>query len=216
MYAFLSYQSADKEVAAKIKAILSRLGVESFLAHEDINVSEEWRLAILAELAKVDLFIPILSAHYYDSIWCKQESGIAAFREITIVPLSLDGSIPQGFMAHIQSTRIDPAAPDLTALIAGVAKCDVAFAIDAIINIIAGSSNYRRAEANFELILPYLPRAADAEIAKLLRVSAENSQVSDAGLCARLYLLPLFKSHGHLLDEKTRTQLIEVFARYPG
>jgi hypothetical protein len=94
MYAFLSYQSADKEVAAKIKAILSRLGVESFLAHEDINVSEEWRLAILAELAKVDLFIPILSAHYYDSIWCKQESGIAAFREITIVPLSLDGSIP--------------------------------------------------------------------------------------------------------------------------
>ncbi len=53
MYAFLSYQSADKEVAAKIKVILSQLGVESFLAHEDINVSEEWRLSILAELGKV-------------------------------------------------------------------------------------------------------------------------------------------------------------------
>lgn len=216
MYAFLSYQSADKEVAAKIKVILSQLGVESFLAHEDINVSEEWRLSILAELGKVDLFIPILSTNYYRSIWCKQELGVAAFRGITIVPLSVDGSIPEGLMGHIQLTRIDPAAPDLSALVAGVAKCDVAFAIDAVINIIAGSPNYRRAEANFGLIHPYLSRASDAEIAKLLKVSAENDQVYDAGLCARTYLPPLFKSHGHLLDQETRTRLIEVFARYPG
>jgi hypothetical protein len=83
------------------------------MAHQHIEVSEEWRLEILKQLAAADLFIAILSANYYASIWCKQESGIAAFRGMTVIPLSIDDSIPQGFIAHIQSTRIDPQAPTL-------------------------------------------------------------------------------------------------------
>lgn len=50
--------------------------------------------------AKISLDVatlPILSAHFYGSIWCKQESGIAAFRNMTIIPLSIDGAIPGGF-----------------------------------------------------------------------------------------------------------------------
>jgi adenine-specific DNA methylase len=33
---FISYQTADKVVAGKIKEILSDYGMDSFLAHEDI------------------------------------------------------------------------------------------------------------------------------------------------------------------------------------
>jgi adenine-specific DNA methylase len=36
---FISYQTADKAVAGKIKKILSDYGMVSFLAHEDIEIS---------------------------------------------------------------------------------------------------------------------------------------------------------------------------------
>jgi hypothetical protein len=67
------------------------------MAHEHIEVSVEWRAEILRQLGLAVLFVPILSARYYSSIWCKQESGIAAFRGMTIIPLSIDGALSQGF-----------------------------------------------------------------------------------------------------------------------
>jgi hypothetical protein len=79
MRAFLSYQTADKLIAARVAGLLSKLKCTAFMAHEDIQVSQEWRLQIIQELGVADLFVPILSANYYGSIWCKQESGIAAY-----------------------------------------------------------------------------------------------------------------------------------------
>lgn len=73
------------------------------MAHEDIEVSEEWRIAILKEIRKAEIFIPILSAQYFESVWCVQESGIAAFRKMAIIPLAIDATKPKGFFGHIQS-----------------------------------------------------------------------------------------------------------------
>jgi len=212
--AFLSYQTADKQIAGALKKLLDRLNVQSFLAHEDIDVSAEWRLAIIQELTVTDIFIPILSKNYYGSIWCKQESGIAAYRGITIIPLSIDGSIPEGFIAHIQSVRVDPNALTVAPLVAGIARCDKTFAIDCVISRIAGSGNYRSAEANFALVLPYLTTASDDQIKRLLEESTANGQVCNAGLCAKKYLPPLLASHGQFLDLETRTELANTLARY--
>src|SRR5262249_39716795 len=154
---------------------------------------------ILKQLAIAELFIPILSANYYGSIWCKQESGIAAFRGITIIPLSIDGSIPQGFLAHIQSTRINPEAPTLRDVLPGLASRDVAFAIDKVIAIISKSTSFRNAESNFELIQPYIGRATRQQIVELLNISTANKQVCHASLCATQYLPPLVKSHGQFM-----------------
>jgi hypothetical protein len=49
LYAFISYQTEDKQIAGRIKSLLETIGVKSFLAHEDIDVSEEWRIKILEE-----------------------------------------------------------------------------------------------------------------------------------------------------------------------
>jgi TIR domain-containing protein len=214
MRAFLSYQHTDRAIAGDVKKTLDRLNVESFLAHEDIEVSAEWRLAIIQELMVTDLFVPILSKNYYSSIWCKQESGMAAYRGIAIAPLSVDGSIPEGFIAHVQSTRIDPKALDPAPLITAIARCNKAFAIDGIINLISGSKNYRAAEKNFELILPYLKDASKEQKVRLLEVSLSNDQVCNAGLCATKYLPPLFASHGQFLNEKTRAELSGILDRY--
>jgi hypothetical protein len=54
MYAFLSYQSEDKAIATAINKVLQRMGVESILAREDIDVSKEWRFALLREIRKTE------------------------------------------------------------------------------------------------------------------------------------------------------------------
>lgn len=123
MYAFLSYQTDEKLAAGEVREILNSIGIKSFLAHEDIQVSEEWRHKILEEIGKADLFIPLLSKSYYASPWCMQESGMAAFRDgLTIIPLSLDGSIPPGFIGHIQSTKVKSGSIELANLLPGLGK----------------------------------------------------------------------------------------------
>jgi len=67
MYAFISYQSADKVIAGKVKNLLAGVGIPAFMAHEDINVSEEWRLKILEEIGKADLFVSLWSKNYGSS-----------------------------------------------------------------------------------------------------------------------------------------------------
>lgn len=214
MRAFMSYQTADKEIAARVAAILEEFECTAFLAHEDIEVSGEWRIEILKEIEVADLFVPILSANYYNSIWCKQESGIAAFRKMTIIPLSTDGSIPQGFIAHIQSTKIDPAAPKYADLLPGVAKHNVSFVIDKLVARISKSGSFRGAEADFQIILPYIGKASRKQIVELLNVSTDNGQVCHASLCATKYLPPLVKSHGKFMEKDKLKKLEGVLVQY--
>ena len=210
MRAFLSYQTADKLIAARVAELLGQLGCTTFMAHEDIQVSQEWRLQILQELGVADIFVPILSANYYSSIWCKQESGVAAYRNMTVVPLSTDGAIPDGFIGHIQSTKIDPKNPKLIDLLPGLAKHDVKFVIDVLIPMIGNSRSFRGAEANFELILPYIGKASKKQIVDLLEASNANKQICHAGLCATKYIPPLFESHGKFMKAETRKELADV------
>lgn len=166
MQAFLSYQTEDRHIAAKVREFLDSIEVPAFMAHEDINVSHEWQKVILDEISQADIFIAILSENYFRSPYCVQESGIAIFRMpgMTIIPVSTDGSVSPGFMAHIQSKRIDPNNVTHTELFDGIVKHDCKFAIDCMINRLRLSRNYGNAEANFQLLLPYLDRATNEQI----------------------------------------------------
>ncbi|HSP50323.1 MAG TPA: hypothetical protein VLN61_09090 [Pseudolabrys sp.] len=184
------------------------------MAHVDIEVSQEWRLSILQELTIPDLFIQILSATPYDSIWCNKESEIAAYRSVTFVPLSTDGSLPQVFIAYIQSTKIDSNAPKFTDLLSGLAKRDMKFVIDALISLIDTFKSFRGAEANFELILPYIDKAVKEHIVELLNVSTVNKQICHAGLCATKSLPPFFATHGKFMKIETCKDLADVLKQY--
>jgi hypothetical protein len=210
----MSYQTSDKEIAGRVTAVLRHFECSTFMAHENIEVSAEWRLEILKEVGAADLFVPILSANYFNSTWCVQESGIAAFRGVTIIPLSTDGTVSQGLIAHIQSIRIDPNAPKYTDLLPGIAKHDVAFVIDQLIAKVGDSRSFRSAESNFELILPYLGRTTRDQMVRLLNASTENGQVCHASLCATRYLPPLVASHGKFMDKDKLVELEGVLAQY--
>lgn len=213
--AFLSYQTADKAVAGQLKEILSGIGISAFLAHEDITVSEEWRLKILEQIGRAKIFIALLSKHYFLSPWCVQESGIAVFRgDMTVVPLSLDGTLPQGFMSAFQSVKVDPEDISVSDLAPGFMKHDFALGVQLLIDQIGRSGGYRSAEANFHMILPHLPRMSDEQIKELLERAAANEQVHHASLCASEYLPPLLKSHGRILKRSTLSFLRKICAQY--
>lgn len=215
MHAFISYQTQEKLVAAQVKNILSAASITSFMAHEDINVSEEWRLKILDEIRRADLFVSLWSENYYKSFWCVQESGIASFRDdMTLIPLSTDGSIPQGFASNIQSTRVDPENLQLADLLPGIAKADRSMAIRLIFKKIEGSKSYRGAEANFGYLLPYVDGLTEDEGKEVLEIALANNQVLHAGLCASEYIPPIAVKYGHLLLENDRKKLSSALERY--
>lgn len=179
MDAFLSYHHSERHVAARVSDVLRALDIDTFMAHEDIAVSYEWHDAILKALSDADIFVAILSAAYVNSAYCLQESGIAVFRKptLTIVPLSIDGTIPPGFMNRVQAKPIDPANVSEAVVLAGVAKHDIGFAIERLTRLLARSGSFFVAENNFERLSPFL-RGLDPLLAtKILRASNENDQV---------------------------------------
>jgi TIR domain-containing protein len=214
-YAFLSYQTADKVAAGKVKALLSKVKIEAFLAHEDIEISIEWRLKILEEIGKANIFICLLSKSYLESSWCVQESGIASFREqMAILPLSLDGTTPVGFTSNFQSVKVDPNNVTIQDLLPAFFKYDFDHGVAVATDLIADSQNFRSAEENFKLILPHISNMSTPQIKALLERAANNDQVHHASLCARDYIPPLLKSHGKYLAPRTRSFLKRICERY--
>lgn len=215
-YAFISYQVDDRSTAGDIKRILDGINIEGFLAHEDIDVSEEWQNKILDEIAKASIFICLLSKSYLGSAWCMQESGIAIFRNITIIPLSLDGTIPTGFIAKYQATKIDKERPRLQDLLPGLLKYNKFKSLDIVIELIGASRSFRGAEENFELILPYVDDLTEIQMKNLLDKIRKNGQIHHASLCANKYIPSLLRKYGSLLSAEDLNYLKDICKQYDG
>lgn len=99
---FLSYSTTDNKLVGEIKEKLESSGIEAFLAHEDIEPSEDWIEIIILNLKECDVFIPFLSENFKKSKWTDQESGIAFTRDKLIIPINI-GLVPYGFIGKYQT-----------------------------------------------------------------------------------------------------------------
>ncbi|TKJ17035.1 hypothetical protein CEE44_00685 [Candidatus Woesearchaeota archaeon B3_Woes] len=102
---FISYSEEDKLIAKGIKDALNHYGVQGFLAHEDIPTGEDWVESIKRGIKQNDIFIAMLSKKYKESDWTDQEVGIAVANEKLIIPVSIDGCMPYGFMMKYQAFK---------------------------------------------------------------------------------------------------------------
>jgi hypothetical protein len=113
--AFISHAHQDKHQAGALKDGLKDMGIEAFVAHDDIMPSSDWQRAILDALRASDIFLPLLTPEFSNSKWTDQETGIAVANGTFIVPLGL-GQTPYGFIGKYQalncSRGIDAAALD--------------------------------------------------------------------------------------------------------
>jgi len=103
---FLSYNSFDKHLAGKVKAELSKYGLKIFLAHEDIEPSDEWREIIQKNLNDCDVFLMLLTDNCKNSNWTDQECGQAYSKEKFIIPIKVTRD-PYGFIEKFQAVTLN-------------------------------------------------------------------------------------------------------------
>ncbi len=213
--AFVSYQTEDRAVAGSLRDALTPAGITAFLAHEDIDVSVEWRGRLLQELHRADVFIAVLSAAYLRSHWCIQESGIAAYKpDLLVIPLSLDGTIPPAFLGGFQSARLVPASLSPATLAPAYTSKEPAKGLYNLITIVENSINYRDAEANFAFIMPHVVAMGPEHAAALIEATASNDQVSNAAKCVREYIPTILRGFPLAGSPEARAKLTATCGRY--
>ena len=192
--AFISYSTINKQIAGQIKEILDDYNIGSFLAHEDIGVSEKWKDCIVEELKSCHVFVPLLSKEFIQSEWAPQEIGFAFSRSsILIIPLSVDDTVPFGFISHIQGKQIvhEHIQPEL--LIDPILDRFPHGVIPSLIEKLAGATNFRNAEELMLRLVPHFNRFNDNEINAFVTASTENRQIWDAADCRDKYLPQFLK-----------------------
>jgi len=186
--AFISYSVERKDSGGAVKSCLSMFGYESFLAHEDLHVSEEWKLRILEELGTTDVFVALLSKEFLTSKWCGQELGFIVSRpEVLIVPLSLDGTMPYGFIEHLQGNKFDKSR--LKAVLQDVLwRKRPHHMIPVHIERVRLATSFRDAEVEVLPLVKHFAQFTDSEAEDFAQAAAANSQVWDASLCRTEYI----------------------------
>ena len=208
MKAFISYSTIDKHIAGQIKAILDEHRVESFLAHEDINVSVAWKDRIVEELTDSKIVIPLLSASFKESEWAPQEIGFAFSRgNALFIPLSIDGTMPFGFISHIQGKRIPDAGVSRDLLIDPIMERFPHGIIPGLIERLADAKSFRGAEKLMQPLVSYFSQFDEAEINAFAAASIGNGQIWDAGECRQNYLPQFLDLHRTKLDNDKRDAL---------
>lgn len=212
---FISYAAKDKAVAGRLKKVLDSFGLPSFLAHEDIEVSDIWQTKILEEIVTCKIFICLLSKNFVESHFCLQETGIAASRKnVNIIPLSLDGQIPTGFIQKFQSTKINPDLPAIGDVMPALLLNSRNIGIDLALKLLLKIRGYRAAEELCALLMPYFRFLNKDQIKKLILACKTNEQVYDARQCASNFLPLLMKEFANEIDEDTKNFFVSQIIRY--
>ncbi|MDX6557651.1 MAG: hypothetical protein QOF72_700 [Blastocatellia bacterium] len=206
--AFISYSHLDRGYGAQAKSVLAEFDIESFLAHEDLEVSEEWQARILSELRRCDLFVPLLSLNFLASKWAPQEAGFIISRpDVLITPLSIDGTTPFGFLSHLQSRRIPNEGLTRELLIEPLATRMPRTALPALIRVAGAAKSFRDAESRMAPLVRFFPNFTPQEAQTFAEASIANGQIWSAALCRTEYLPKFIHAQGTNLDPKTSRAL---------
>ena len=104
---FISHSSKNKHDAKNIKNILRDFFpcIEVFVAHDDLQPTQNFNEDIIDKLKKCGLFILLVSKNIVDSNYVQQEIGMGRILNKRILPICLDDTIPEGFIRQIQGIK---------------------------------------------------------------------------------------------------------------
>ncbi|HUI31476.1 MAG TPA: toll/interleukin-1 receptor domain-containing protein [Candidatus Acidoferrales bacterium] len=176
---FLSYHSSDRTLAGEIKFNLNRYGMDVFLAHEDIQPTEEWQARILSELKRTDAFLPLLTEKFITSKWTSQECGVAVARGIFIVSLKVSID-PFGFLSKYQAfnfriENIPRSCSGIAKVIHKNRKLQRKF-LDGLITLLGHSRSFDEAKATSALLNDF-GSYNGRQVNDIIRKAIENPQV---------------------------------------
>ncbi|MBI1939477.1 MAG: toll/interleukin-1 receptor domain-containing protein [Ignavibacteriales bacterium] len=199
---FLSYNSQDSDLAGSIKRNLGSYGLSVFLAHEDIEPTQDWIDRLLLELNKSVVFIPILTESFLKSKWTSQEIGIALANDIFIISLKVDID-PFGFLSRYQALKfrtknLPLSCSHITNLIYSNKHLRKQF-LDGLIDLFTKSDTFDEAKYRSSLLKEY-DGYTKTQVSKILRASIDNDQIYNS-FGARSRLVDLFNSCRDKVDE---------------
>ncbi len=99
---FISHLAIERKFAAELKVSLLKLGISSFVAHNDIEPTKEWQDEIEGALASCDVLVALLHPEFHASNWTDQEIGFAMGRGVPAFAVRL-GKDPYGFVGRFQA-----------------------------------------------------------------------------------------------------------------
>ncbi len=108
---FVSHIAEHRQFAGEIQSKLLTFGVSSFVAHNDIEPTQEWQDEIEAALATCDGMLVLLYPDFHQSDWTDQEIGYVMGRQLLIVAARF-GTSPYGFIRKFQAMEGDHKTAD--------------------------------------------------------------------------------------------------------
>ena len=102
---FLSHKAEHREAVSRIANSLKRFGLKTFVAHDDILPTREWRDEILLALRSMTHFVGLVTDDFHSGSWTDQEVGYAFSRsEVKRIFVRLDVD-PRGLAGFEQAVR---------------------------------------------------------------------------------------------------------------
>ncbi len=201
---FISHSHVDRKFAGQAKAVFGRAGIDAFVAHDDLRTSEEWQSRIRDELRRCQLFVPLLSKSFLRSRWTLQEVGFIASRpEVKIAPLSIDETIPFGFLSHLQSGRISSDGVTRKLLVEPLARHFPRTIIPYLIRVAGQAGSFRLAEAEMRPLVPLFGLFTIEEAQALAEAAIRNGQIWSARQCRDEFLPEFIRVQGSNLKAET-------------
>lgn len=99
---FVSHLATKRDYAAELQEALLDYGISGFIAHNDIEPTQEWQTQIETALATCDALVALLHEEFHASKWTDQEIGFAMGRGVPVFSVRF-GYDPYGFIGRFQA-----------------------------------------------------------------------------------------------------------------
>ena len=182
-----------------MKEEIERFGCDVFVAHEDINPSQDWLEAIRKSLRECDAFIPLLTNSFASSDWTDQETGIATALDKTIVPIKIDHD-PYGFIGKIQALKWDVNdEEDSFKKLVKVLMAKKLLTVEGLILRFSSTYSFSDATLNSELLLEADTDFTKEQINAIMQHALNNGQIWGS-FKAVPRLVSLFSAYSNAID----------------
>ena len=100
---FMSHLATCKKDVRALSSMLQQFGFACFVAHDAIEPSRKWRREIERALNSCDVLVAYVTPGFSSSAWTDQEIGWALGRGLPVIPISVAGEMPAGFLGSYQA-----------------------------------------------------------------------------------------------------------------
>jgi hypothetical protein len=193
---FLSHKATVKVETSRLKQSFASCGIAAFVAHEDIEPTQEWQREIERALFSMDALVALLTADFHDSNWTDQEVGVAIGRGVPLIAVRL-GCDPYGLMGKGQglggcslSDTQGIAAKVFQLLVKRLA--DKSRLFECALAAYADSKSFADSAWNVQHLLATFPDLSASQVDRVLEAYGANGQNRNSFKGMDL-LLPLLK-----------------------